>query len=665
MDAIVQNRIEIRLFGAMEVLGPDGRSLLPPLRKTQAILAILALAGSKAISREQFVSMLWSRRDRDHAHASLRQCVYQLRDVLQPLGVGLLRAERTALALDPSQIWVDALSLLRAQGPRPEVVELVRGPLLQDLYGLDPAFDRWLESERQRVTTAALVIAEQLLATETDPLGLITAAERLLRIDQTHERSWRALMAGHARLGNIAAASQAYERCAVILAQNAGLMPSAETVALLDQIREGRAEWATDPPARVVPSARMSSVETSSNGLVPPARGTFARLGVMPLRPLNQGSEELAAGLAEEITTALSQFRCMVCILPASLAPSGSEMEQLAAQDVDFLFEGSVQVSQNRTLVMVRLRDAHCGGQVVWSQRFQRDMPDMVVLQSEIAAQTAAQLNSELIIRECRRLEASPPPDPTSSQLLLRGIRAIFRLEKNAFLSAGELLAAAVAREPDHAAAYAWWAYWHVTLIGQGWAPDVEAATARTWELTKQAIALDPYDPHALTLTGHVRAFAHHRLDDGMALHDKALSINPNLPLAWLFSGLTCAWSGLHQEAIRRIQHGKLLSPLDPHGFFFDMALTLCHLLTGETGPAVSAGHSATLANPEFSASFKALLAVLGYSRSAGSDTNILNRLLTLEPGFTVSEALARSPLQLREDRVRFADGLLRAGLPK
>ena len=41
----------------------------------------------------------------------------------------------------------------------------------------------------------------------------------------------------------------------------------------------------------------------------------------------------------------------------------------------------------------------------------------------------------------------------------------------------------------------------------------------------------------------------------------------------------------------------------------------------------------------------------------------MLEKLLRLEPGFTVEEAVLRSPLSRPEDIARYAEGLRRAGL--
>ena len=58
-----------------------------------------------------------------------------------------------------------------------------------------------------------------------------------------------------------------------------------------------------------------------------------------------------------------------------------------------------------------------------------------------------------------------------------------------------------------------------------------------------------------------------------MALHERALSLNPNLAMAWALSAVAYAYLGEPDEAERRNNRYKQLSPLDPHAFFFDGVL--------------------------------------------------------------------------------------------
>ncbi len=88
---------------------------------------------------------------------------------------------------------------------------------------------------------------------------------------------------------------------------------------------------------------------------------------------------------------------------------------------------------------------------------------------------------------------------------------------------------------------------------------------------------------------GHVRGFLGRHPEEASALHERAIALNPNLALAWCFSGLSHFYLGRHEEALRRINRRCRLSPSDPHGFFFDMALIMPHLMRGDYASAVEA----------------------------------------------------------------------------
>jgi DNA-binding SARP family transcriptional activator len=286
--------LRVTLFGRMETTNAAEASVLPRSRKTQALLALLALANSRPLLRRTVTRLLWSARDQPQAAGSLRQAVHELQPCLQGLRGINFRADRTTLSLEGSTIWVDALEVSRATVSRPEALDLLRGPLLEELFGLDPAFDSWLKSERRRIAANAAGVAAAVLSAQSDSAGTIAAAERLLFIDPAHEGGWRALMAAYAARGERAAALDAFERCSASLSEIARTSPSPQTVELMEQIRAAP----TAPPQASSPPPPMQ-----------PARSGLL-IGVMPLRPIGGGgAENLSLGLAEEITTALSRFR--------------------------------------------------------------------------------------------------------------------------------------------------------------------------------------------------------------------------------------------------------------------------------------------------------------------------------------------------------------------
>jgi TolB-like protein len=534
--------------------------------------------------------------------------------------------------------------------------------LLEDLGGLDAAFDRWLAEERRRLDRAAAAEAEAALNEITKPRNggtadaaeTLAAAERLLAIDRTHEGAWRVLMAMYALRGERAAAIDAYGRCAAALAEAADVAPAAETQALLAAIRS---------------EANAASATRAAMHATPLPRGHGARVGVLPFRALEpQSDDPLAFGLAEEITAALSRFRWIFVIASISIAEladeplSGPRWREL---NLDFLLKGTVLRGRDRARISVQLLDLHAGGEVAWAGRFDREASDILTLQDEIAAATVAQIDPELLLREGRRAATHPARNLTAYDLVLRAIPAIYRLEPTAFRAAGELLAQAVVLDADYAAAHAWWACWHLFQVGQGWAKNATAAMARAGELATRAITLDPSDARGLTIAGHVRAYLHHRVDEGMELHERALALNPNLPLAWALSGIAHTYAGLHEEAIRRIHHARELSPHDPHGFFFDMALMMPHLLRRDFETVVELGRRALALNPALTSTYKGMLAALGHLGRTDAAHAMRTQLLALDSTFRIRDTVARTPLSRAEDRALYAEGLRRAGLPE
>jgi DNA-binding SARP family transcriptional activator len=287
--ASTQPSLRLTLFGAMQARNADGRSVLPRSRKTRAVLAVLALAaGPRQVMRTQLTALLWSRREREQARASLRQSVHELRVVLGPCADVLLQADRDHLRLLDEKLWVDARVLAAATVAQPDGLALFQRTLLDDLTGLDSAFDHWLENELKRLTRHARSVADTLLTAQCETNATIDAAERLLLIDPCHEGAWQALIRAHKDQGDRASARLAYHRCNAALA-DAGLSPSRATEALEGCMASVR-----------FPSAKDRRPRDGSRGI---------RLSVLPPRVLDGDRlDALSLGLAEEITAALAGF---------------------------------------------------------------------------------------------------------------------------------------------------------------------------------------------------------------------------------------------------------------------------------------------------------------------------------------------------------------------
>jgi DNA-binding SARP family transcriptional activator/TolB-like protein len=678
--------LRLRLIGQMEAWTITSENVLPAGRKTRALLAVVALSNPRPALRGRLAELLWSRRPEEQARASLRQEIHRLLETLSPTGTEIIQVTRDHLSLRSGVVWVDVEEVMRATTEQPASLSLLDGDLLEDLDGIDPTFDAWLTTERERLRDRARNVAEALLRDSAEPEAAIPAAQRLLQIDRAHEGAWRALMRAHAARGERGMAIQAYDRCRAVLADLLDAAPSQETQRLLAEIRGPYGSripmrQQLQPPASVQGDANARPHQPAPDSSDEPvavlepkqdlhnARGG-AHVGVMPMQLVGVSEEEahLAPGLAEEITTALARFRWMFVVSSSSLGRFAAESRDETAIrrtfGIDFLVDGSIQRVRNRLRITVRLLDLRAGSQVVWARRFDRQSNDLLSLQDEIASEVVAQIDPEILLIEAQRSAARPPIDSTAYDLMLRAIPLLGRMDRHQFMLAGEHLQHAITLEPDYAAAYAWYAYWRVFLVGQGWSDNPRGTIEEAGVLAERAIVLDPYDARALTIAGHVRAFLHHRLREALALHERALSLNPNLAMAWALSAVSYAYLGDPEEAERRNARYKKLSPLDPHAFFFDAFFVLIHLLKRDFESAVALGRSVSEMNPSFSASLKPYLAALGHTGRHQEAAAARQRLLAIEPDFTVKGFIAGSPLARGADRELYSEGLRLAGLP-
>lgn len=302
---------------------------------------------------------------------------------------------------------------------------------------------------------------------------------------------------------------------------------------------------------------------------------------------------------------------------------------------------------------------------MVWERGFDGSMQDVLRLQDQIASETAAYVAPEVLVRKGQEVSLRPQVDPSAYELMLRAIPAIYCLDEPGFRGAGVLLERALEMDPSNAACHSWLAHWYLFLIGQGWETDVDYSVQRANELAQRAVVLDPNDARGFAVAGHVRAFLRKEAPEALSLHERAIQLNPNFALAWCYSGLAHSYLGHHAEAVRRIEHARRLSPHDPHIFFFDMAMVMPFLLTGDYQQAARMGRRACQVHPGLSSTYKGLLAALGHLGEKREAAVLRQKLLKLEPHFSIDDAVSRSPLLLPDDLRRYVNGLRLARVPE
>src|SRR5436190_3125697 len=143
-------------FGGLGIEA-DNRATVPRLRPPRlALLAVLAAAGHRGMSREKLTALFWPDSDEDRARHSLRQNLYALRT---GLGRDVVRSVGPTLTLDETTIRSDVADFRAAlaSGDRERAVLLARGAFLDGFYLQGTSgFERWVEEERGRLTAETI-----------------------------------------------------------------------------------------------------------------------------------------------------------------------------------------------------------------------------------------------------------------------------------------------------------------------------------------------------------------------------------------------------------------------------------------------------------------------------------------------------------------------------
>jgi DNA-binding SARP family transcriptional activator len=237
--------LHLELLGDFR-LRTEARTLVTiSAKKSQAMLAYLAVKPSQLVSRDKMASLLWSSTAPEQARQSLRQTLSTLRkELAQVSSQKILLEESDFLSLDASLIYVDVAQFesLIATGT-PEALDpattLYAGDFLDGFLIDEEKFDQWVIAERDRLHRLALRAHSQLVEQLSRSGALdeaIGAAQRSLRIDPLQETLHRTLMKLYMHSGDLLNALQQYDNCAKILRRELDVEPDAQTKALESEI---------------------------------------------------------------------------------------------------------------------------------------------------------------------------------------------------------------------------------------------------------------------------------------------------------------------------------------------------------------------------------------------------------------------------------------------
>lgn len=221
-----------------------------------ALLAILAAAGSRGVSRDRLLALLWTDTDEERARKGLNQALYALR---QEIGSDDGIAGTRDLTLSTELVRSDVAEFRSAlsSGDCERAVSVYDGQFLDGFHlPGSTGFERWMETERAGFARDHANTLERLARKAEESGNHAGAADwwrRLASLDPLDGKTTLRLMEALVRSGDRVSALKQARIYEVLLSQELELPPDRDVITLAERIRAAEATGADMTPAVSAP----------------------------------------------------------------------------------------------------------------------------------------------------------------------------------------------------------------------------------------------------------------------------------------------------------------------------------------------------------------------------------------------------------------------------
>jgi TolB-like protein/DNA-binding winged helix-turn-helix (wHTH) protein len=333
-------------------------------------------------------------------------------------------------------------------------------------------------------------------------------------------------------------------------------------------------------------------------------------IAVAPLENLSGNPEQdfFVQGLTEEVITQLGQLNPerigVIRYKSAALDQQATSINPNFSQrsGLQYLVEGSVRRQDEQVRISVRLVRV-ADETTVWTESFDRNVGDMLSLQSEIAQRIGRQLQIQVLGRANRK--------PVAPALVEAYFRGRFEMQRHVLPvpdAARAQFERAIALDSSYAPAYAGLAdFYRSRAVGD------DEGSEQAWRLAEK------YATQALALDGE-SAETHTAIAEIKLLHDwdwhaarehalRALQLNPSLPEAHSVYARYLRTAGNMGEAVN---HRKQAVVLDPFRVDLKVELILEYYFARDFKGGVALARQLLASDPNQPAAHGALCNNLG-----------------------------------------------------
>lgn len=305
-------------------------------------------------------------------------------------------------------------------------------------------------------------------------------------------------------------------------------------------------------------------------------------IAVLPLRNLSGDPKQdyVAEGMTEDLIGRLSDIHELRVTSRTSVMRfkdthlSVPEIARMLGADA--IVEGSVIREGNRIRVHAQLIRA-ATDEHFWSESYDRELRDVLALQSEVAQSIAEKVKVTVTGKERDRLVAARPVSPEVYESYLKGLSTLNNTYSRAGLEESiGYFDEAIKRDAAFAPAYVGLAYAYDQLATVFIGMPPSEVRPRVISAARKALELDPDLAQAHVLLGDVYQ-AQWRWSEAEAEYNRALELKPNDASAHVGFSHWLLCEGRTEEAITWVKRGRELDPTESSGSNVGQTLFYSH----------------------------------------------------------------------------------------
>jgi TolB-like protein/DNA-binding winged helix-turn-helix (wHTH) protein len=305
--------------------------------------------------------------------------------------------------------------------------------------------------------------------------------------------------------------------------------------------------------------------------LLPSRQRPIESLAVLPLENLsgNPAQEYFSDGLTDELIGEIARIGSLRVISRTSIMQykggARKSLPEIARElNVDAILEGTVAQSGQRVRITAQLIRAH-DDRHLWSEKYERDLTDVLAVQSEVARAVAGQIQIKLTPGEETNLARTRRVNPEAYQAFLNGTFFLHQGIRGVGKSI-EFFKRAIDLDPMHADAWAGLAEALCYAGIFGLRPSGETYPEARVAAIK-ALELDESNAGAHNALGDVKQGYDWDLPGAEAEFKRALKLNPSHLLTRFWYAESLTRMGRYDEAIAESGRALVLDPVSPASY--------------------------------------------------------------------------------------------------